>query len=434
MGKHLQTIYDYLGDYSSLEIDEVISRLTNSERQLIYERYGSDLYNPQPTFEWNKIKSAKFYGNLIPKIRRLLKEKQNVSQNKLEDTSINTRNFDYTLFLEILKNGKTNSEICQELGLSPRQLAEELLKLRMMGYKCDRKYYSDGSIKYKRLYSFKDLPVDSLISKEAIITELQENNLKLLVISDLHFGNELERIDLVNRAYNYCIKNNIHIILCTGDIVDGSYSSGVQKISELTSQIEYFLKNYPYDSNILTFGVAGDHDASVFQKISLDIAQVCQNYRHDIIIGGYNNFEVDIKNDNILLHHPITGGALADIKASIILLGHSHQYSTTFRNDILKVKVPSLSDIITSMPSALELNLHFNKGYIDNVLIKQLYFEKKDIILNEANFDFPRLITTDSIRNIEIFRQDSMTLKRVLEKNNEPRTQIEKFYLKYGRK
>ena len=86
------------------------------------------------------------------------------------------------------------------------------------------------------------------------------------------------------------------------------------------------------------------------------------------------------------------------------------------------------------MPSALELNLHFNKGYIDNVLIKQLYFEKKDIILNEANFDFPRLITTDSIRNIEIFRQDSMTLKRVLEKNNEPRTQIEKFYLKYGRK
>lgn len=73
------------------------------------------------------------------------------------------------------------------------------------------------------------MPVDSLISKEAIITELQENNLKLLVISDLHFGNELERIDLVNRAYNYCIKNNIHIILCTGDIVDGSYSSGVQK-------------------------------------------------------------------------------------------------------------------------------------------------------------------------------------------------------------
>lgn len=434
MSKKLQTIYDYLSDYSNLEIDEVISELSSSEQKLIRERYGDDLYNPEPSFEWNELKSAEFCGNLMPKIKRLLKEKKNTLKvdKKLEDISKNAKSFDYTLFLEILKSGKTNNEICQELGIEPTQLAEELLKLRMMGFKCDRKYYSDGSIKYKKLCSFKELPINSLVSKKAIITEFKENDMKLLVISDLHFGNELERVDLVYKAYNYCIKNNIHIILCTGDMVDGSFSRGEQRISELALQVEYFIKNYPYDRNILTFGVAGNHDASVFKKIALDIAQVCQNYRHDIIIGGYNNFEVDIKNDNILLYHPIPNGFQADIKAPIILFGHTHQYSTAFKDNVLNVKVPSLSNIITSMPSALELSLHFSKGYIDEALVKQIYFGQEDVVLNESNFDFSRLVTVEPIRNIEMFRPESMEMAKVLEKKNERLSQVEKFYRKYG--
>ena len=74
--------------------------------------------------------------------------------------------------------------------------------------------------------------------------------MKFLLISDLHFGNELENLKLIDRAYNYCIKNGINIILCGGDFIDGSFSKGSQKITDLYDQIEYFIKNYPQDKNI----------------------------------------------------------------------------------------------------------------------------------------------------------------------------------------
>lgn len=53
--------------------------------------------------------------------------------------------------------------------------------------------------------------------------------MKLLAISDLHFRNELERINLINRAFNYCTKNGINIILCGGNFIDGNYNKGTQK-------------------------------------------------------------------------------------------------------------------------------------------------------------------------------------------------------------
>ena len=76
---------------------------------------------------------------------------------------------------------------------------------------------------------------------------------------------------IYNGAKNYCIKNDIHIILCGGDLIDGSFSKGSQKISDLYQQIDYFIKNYPHDDSILTFGVAGDHDLSALGKFSINM-------------------------------------------------------------------------------------------------------------------------------------------------------------------
>jgi len=73
MGRKMKTIYEYLGNYSKEEIDKVVEVLSDEEKGLIKLRYGDDLNNPKHNDNWNKEYNDQFYGNLIPKIKRLLK-------------------------------------------------------------------------------------------------------------------------------------------------------------------------------------------------------------------------------------------------------------------------------------------------------------------------------------------------------------------------
>lgn len=437
MGNKLQTIYEYFNNYSEKMIDDMISNLSNDDRQLLQKRYGDDLHNPKSSDKWNQKYSEKFYGTLVPKIKKLLeKEAENVQNSnelpKLETIQVgsNIEGIDYQKqLMQLLKEGKNNNELCDILNINSQKLYQELLKLKYKGLQYSKKYYSDGSIKYGYISTFQDLKkIKNVGLGKTIITEDNENNLRILLISDLHFGNELERIDLINRAYNYCIKNGINIILCGGDLIDGSYSKGNQRITNLYQQLEYFITNYPYDKNILTFSVAGDHDMSALSKASLDIIEACNNYRHDIIIGGYNNTEINLKNDKIHLYHHIEAGTMRQMDAPIILHGHSHKYLTEIRNNTLNITIPSLSNIGNLMPSALELNIRFTKGYISNAVIKHLYFGKQDVVLSESSFDISteRKVNNEPIQNIESFRN-----QYARSSTDDASSQIERFYKRY---
>lgn len=317
--------------------------------------------------------------------------------------------------LQLVREGKSNREICEILNMSSNQLYDELLKLKTKGVKYSRKYYSDGSIKYNKIKKLKKL--NENVNK-TIITDNQENKMKFLLISDLHFGNEFENLGLIDRAYNYCIKNRINIILCGGDFIDGSFSKSPQKITDLYDQIEYFIKNYPQDKNILTFGVAGDHDFSTLKRASLDIIEICNNRRHDIIIGGYNNAEINIKNDKIHLFHNILGGRMHSAQAPIILCGHLHKYMTQQKNNSLYITLPTLSNINQQMPSALELDVSFSKGYISSTVIKHLYFGTQDFVLSESEFNLLNgRNTNNEIKNVEGYRQN-LDAEKILKKTN----------------
>ena len=73
--KKLKTIYEYFSDYTKEQIDEVLNTLNDNEKQLIYLRFGNDLNYPQLS-ELTLDKKDKFYGLLVPKMRRLLKSKK----------------------------------------------------------------------------------------------------------------------------------------------------------------------------------------------------------------------------------------------------------------------------------------------------------------------------------------------------------------------
>lgn len=450
MAKKLQTIYEYFSDYSVQEIDDMIYNLSLDDKMIIKARYGNDLHNPQQSEFWGIEYSKKYYGLLVPKMRRLLSKKtekqvkvlssENTDKNSIITETTNASVVDYTtVLLHLLKEKKNNKEICQILNITSQQLYEELLKLKNKGIRYSRKYYSDGSVKYSNISTMTDLKSYQNVGQyRTIITDTTESSMKVLVISDLHYGNELERLDLMDRAYNYCKKNGINIIFCGGDLIDGAYTQGAQKISDLYQQIEYFIKKYPCDPSILTFSVAGDHDISVFKKLSLDIIEMCNNFRHDIVIGGYNNMVVNLKNDKVHLFHHVDSGSIFQSDAPIVLHGHSHKYSTEVKNNILNITLPTLSGINQPMPTALELDIYFSKGYIANSVIKHLYFGPQDIVLSESTFDLlkGRKLNYDDIMNVESYKSqkiETLDSQKILKKTNQTLSQIEKFNRRYGK-
>jgi len=349
--------------------------------------------------------------------------------------------------IQLLKEGKTSNELCAALNISNKQLFNNLTNLRNKGFLYKRKYYSNGVLLYKPITNLSGISEHYSKVDNVIITANNETNFKCIIISDLHFGNELVRLDLIERVYNYCIENKIHIIFCAGDMIDGTFSKGEQKIKDTLEQIEYFIKNYPFDRNILTFCVGGDHDMSSIHSNGQDIMEIARNYRHDIIVGGYNNAIINVKNDKINLHHHISGGFTKTEDIPLKIYGHYHKYATKMTDGkVLNINVPSLSDINKSLPTAVEMELEFNKGYIRNVNLKQIYFGDKNYILNEMCYELKdREVTTGPISHEEATRieildtipKENLQQKnrveekvKVLTKNDKTQSQVEKFYKK----
>ncbi len=299
--------------------------------------------------------------------------------------------------IELIQEGKTCNQICEAMNLTNRQLYLRLMNLENKGLFFRRKYYSGGNILYRQINKIPVLKEYKKVPSGEIITRPDETEIKVIVISDTHFGSKLERIDLLDRVYNYCINNNIHIIFNCGDIIDGTFGHNDKRIKDVYSQIDYLIKKYPFDKNILTFAVGGDHDHSALTRGYQDIIEIIKNYRHDLIFQNYYNATISIKNEKILLHHrEPQGKLLADGRTidgkeiiPIVLNGHLHKYvvEQTKSDGVVNVLVPSLSDLNESFPTALELTLTFAKGYISNATFRQIYFGVKDTIISEVNYD-----------------------------------------------
>jgi len=77
MAKELQTIYEYFNQYNREQVDEMLKKLTEEEKLLIKLRYGEDLEHPKTNEKYDKENNKKFYGSLVPKMRRLLSNPNN---------------------------------------------------------------------------------------------------------------------------------------------------------------------------------------------------------------------------------------------------------------------------------------------------------------------------------------------------------------------
>ena len=463
MARKPQTIYEYFNEYSEGLIDNVISNLSTEEKILLIIRYGEDLHNPCPKEEWSNTKYRyQFYKVLLPKIKTLLEEAKEMNAaketiKKSNDTieeSIENDNKEveissikaytitdlnnYKVLIDLINKNVSNVDICNRLNITFSELTKKLLDLKNLGLTCQRRYYSDGTIKYVPLSKIGDVKNNAKRSQEeTIITDKFENEIKIVASSDFHYGNNECRQDLIEKVFDYCAQNGIHIIMCGGDLLDGVFSKGTQIISDPYEQVKYFLENYPHDDSILTFSVGGDHDLSILNSSCLDLSLITSNYCPDVIIPGYNNSIINIKNDMIHLYHHTENGVKFTRDAGITLHGHSHNYSirTSYNGKSLDICVPSLSNILQPVPTILDMAIKFKNGFISEVFVKQIMLENQPIVLGEFYY-YKDNNTVGPINNTENYKSLAKAAIPVESKFTDDiekttMSQIEKFNKRY---
>ena len=158
--KRLKTIYEYFNDFSKGQIDLMLQKLTDEERQLVYLRYGNDLNNPVQS-ELSYEERTRFYNSIIPKMKKILhkdilkyskdqqeeknaEETKNVTENVpvIEAKSKDNKDMSKEDCIKMLELLRTPTFSQMNSVLTTKEAVIISLKL---GY-VDGKYFSNSSI------------------------------------------------------------------------------------------------------------------------------------------------------------------------------------------------------------------------------------------------------------------------------------------------
>ena len=392
-------IYGFFNDYTGYEIDYALSKLSSSEYRILSGIFGDKGINRSKYHEDRN----NFSTSVLLKFANILEENRKNGITSFNDLTKN--------IMDLVNNGKSNKEICDILNMNYNTLYYELKKVRGFNRNYGRDYLDDGRIIGKNELNNNKLSLDIG----------NKNNFRILVISDLHYGNNLENVDAVSRAFNYAKKRGINTIICCGDFIDGSFSKGKQNVERYFKQFEHFALDYPYDKDITTFGVGGNHDYSIRFSDGFDFIKFCEMYRDDVVVKDYGSSVLKIKNDSIEMCHEVKGIQRKVSSSSLVLSGHIHKYDIhhSKKNKYLNIFVPTLSNLVQIVPEVLELELNFSNGVIENIHIKEVCFGNQDIILSENDFNLKRNISEEI---------DDAKVKEIGKKSS----QIDKFNKRYG--
>lgn len=293
--------------------------------------------------------------------------------------------------LEMIIQNKTIEEISQETGLSYKQLYRRITMLKNEGYNIKENYYHSGNMLYQ---------LNSNYNYENININMEGNQkFKAMLISDLHFCSLYETVAALDKIYDYCIKNDIHIIINAGDLINGVNTEKCPTDMNLKQQVEQALRQYPFDKNILNFIVLGNHDVYLLEQEKIDMRKIIKNERHDIVPLGYQSGILKISNDFIKINHPFFGKKCNNKAPGFIIYGHFHMQQIVSTSNYVHVFLPALSTLDQygfNMPKAIEMTLSLNNNYITKGNFETLLVQDKVYKISETRLEF--LFNKDKIK------------------------------------
>ena len=257
--------------------------------------------------------------------------------------------------------GKSLEKIAKELGLFPEQVNRFLRDLRSSGYTISLNAVNKNGIIFpqeagapNRIYTSND-------------------HIKFLCISDTHLGCIYQRQDALDAMINYCINNNIHIILHCGDLVDGCFGKSEKISADPYYQITNAINTYPQANGIVTFLIGGDHDDML--KYDFDLLNAIYFKRPDIIPIDYSSGYIDLLRNpgdpscsTIQMYH--FNADMKDIQADkgvpLVLKGHYHKmgFHPDTNDNCVTLDIPTLSDIFyeSGFPGMCVIELQLDKN------------------------------------------------------------------------
>lgn len=282
--------------------------------------------------------------------------------------------------LELIVENKSLEEIGLILNLSKKQIKNRLIMLKNQGFNIQRNFYYNGQTRY---VLSKELPTNMIT-----IFDVDSDLFRAVAISDLHIGSKLDNLNYLKMVYEYCLNNDIHIIINGGDLIQGTL--GPRKFSKVEAQIEYLLENYPYDEAILNFITLGNHDSDLLKTTGLDLHQILLDQREDLISLGYGINKLKIGDDKITLAH--IAADLRSVSARLKITGHGHRFQFKVKHHEPTLFLPTLSDEIKDgfLPGMVEINLIMEKDVFKKAIFRHFIIQKSQILpASNVVYNFP---------------------------------------------
>lgn len=177
--------------------------------------------------------------------------------------------------------------------------------------------------------------------------------IRFALMGDTQFGSKYAQITHLHNFYDLCAKLGIKDVYHTGDITDGlkmraghEYELYVISADEMRDDV---VKNYPKRDGITTHFITGNHDASLYKHVGLDIGKAIAKERPDMNYLGKDCAVVELTpNCTLELRHPWDGTAYAisykmqkmieameaDSKPKILAVGHYHKQEYIFYRNV----------------------------------------------------------------------------------------------------
>lgn len=351
--------------------------------------------------------------------------------------------------IEMIKDGKSANEMSSILGISNKQLYVKLNRLKCYGINLDRFYHDNGNITYGIKNVFNDKDKDIFI----VGNPMQSTNriYRIIAISDEHRESKYSSNRYMEIVYDYAKKNGINIIFNSGDLFEGFMPSSMYKVnySNPIDMIDSTIKKYPFDKNIINFIIGGNHDMSFYEKYNIDIGEMINSRRHDMMFTGYGLSKVALSKINIFMKHDLgktyKNNTKLDIESinGILLCGHEHRFKVREHANSLYIKVPTLSDIMINnemCPCFLDITLTTGNNTISLVNIKELWLnnDNKIISLGESSIMTHIVCSSSKPRKMVQFKEENILLEKeekieeITESNEMTLSMVDKFNKRYG--
>ena len=331
-----------------------------------------------------------------------------------------------------IKNGFTAAEMATSLGIHDLDLYQHINKLEGSGYALSRNYFSDGNFKYT--FKANDPSNEKKIN---IITKPNEQDVRILCMSDLHYTSSYENNDMIHKAYDYAKRNGIKLIFLCGDILQGTFGHNEFNFLPGEDQIKRFLTDFPYDNDILIFGVGGDHDESIYHKYYVNPIDVITKTRHNIVIPNYKYASLRIKDADIVLKHiqkdtRSTGYPSVPVEApltyEVLIEGHHHDYEFEDNVNRININIPTTSDIHSTMNGFVDLKLKFNVNHLIKVesdFITYINGNEVKLVHNAGNIMFKDR-TVDNVQEFNHRKVSNPYKPTIIEDNTQEIDKLKK--------